>query len=74
MSDPIPLSNAELRLLVNKCFEADCLKPRHGGSRWCKAHCKERPVLRRRFRQLNLDKFKASKLVRDIEARNREAL
>ncbi len=75
MSNPLDFSNAELRMMVETCCEPDCVEPRNGGSKWCKAHQKERPVLRRRFRRLkeratiNKEQFNASELVRKIEAR-----
>ena len=72
MSDPLPYTNAQLRMMVRKCREDDCMKQSVGKSKWCEFHRKERPVLRRRFRGLNLDKFKASALVKQLEA-NSEA-
>ena len=73
MSLPNPYSNAELRRMsIRKCCEPGCDKDVDGKNKRCIAHRQERPFLLRRFRRFNIDKFKKSQRVKDIEARQEE--
>ena len=78
MSDLRDISNTTMRkIIINntetpKCREPNCdIVVNRPGSR-CAAHRKERPYLRKKLSSLNIDKFKLSKLVCEIEQQQRE--